>query len=141
MLRAWLTLSETVLIELDQSADVGRDVKSFTDEARMIFEMFRQEQLMEEQAKKVIDRIRSAPMAADYPYRESSDLDSIKKARLAKREKPAAFKDDRKILYDKIYGAWLGRCAGCLLGQPIEGWRRKRIIGLLKDTDNYPVNY
>lgn len=28
---------------------------------------------------------------------------------------------------------------GCLLGQPIEGWKRKRIEGFLKDTDNYPV--
>lgn len=24
-------------------------------------------------------------------------------------------------------------------GQPIEGWKRKRIEGFLKDTDNYPV--
>jgi ADP-ribosylglycohydrolase len=33
----------------------------------------------------------------------------------------------------------MGRCSGCLLGQPIEGWRQKRIEGYLRDTDNYPV--
>jgi ADP-ribosylglycohydrolase len=44
-------------------------------------------------------------------------------------------------LFDKVYGAWLGRCAGCLLGQPIEGWTRDRIAGLLKETDNYPFKY
>jgi len=141
MPHAWLTLSETVLIELDQSADEGRDVKSYADEARLIFEMFRQGQLMEREAKRLIDKIRGAPIAADYPYSESSDLDSIKKARPATKAKPAASKLDPKAYFDKVYGAWLGRCAGCLLGQPIERWRRKRITGLLKDTSNYPVNY
>jgi hypothetical protein len=32
MPHTWLTLSETVLIELDQSADEGRVVKPFADE-------------------------------------------------------------------------------------------------------------
>jgi ADP-ribosylglycohydrolase len=141
MPHGWLTLSETVLIELDQSADEGRNVKGFADEARLIFDMFRQGRLMEAEAKKLIDRIRGAPAAADYPYSEPSDIDSIRKARPAGKGKPAPFKIDPKDYYDKVYGAWLGRCAGCLLGQPVEGWRRKRITGLLKDTGNYPVNY
>ena len=41
--------------------------------------------------------------------------------------------------FEKIYGAWLGRCAGCLLGQPVEGWRRARINGLLEETGNLPL--
>ena len=44
-------------------------------------------------------------------------------------------------LFDKVYGAWLGRCSGCLLGKPLEGWHRGKITRLLKDTDNYPVRY
>ncbi|MEG1774147.1 MAG: ADP-ribosylglycohydrolase family protein, partial [Oscillospiraceae bacterium] len=44
-----------------------------------------------------------------------------------------------EILLDKIQGAWLGRCAGCLLGQPVEGWDRARIRGLLEDTENLPI--
>jgi ADP-ribosylglycohydrolase len=141
MAHTWLTLSETVLIELDQSADEGRVVKPFADEARLILEMFRQGQPMEGEAKNLIDKIRSAPLAASYPYDEPSDLESIKKLRPAKKGKPGSFKGDAKGYYDKVYGAWLGRCAGCLLGQPVEGWRRKRITGLLKDTGNYPVSY
>jgi ADP-ribosylglycohydrolase len=141
MPHAWLTLSETVLIELEQSADEGRDVGSFAGKARSIFDMFRQGRLMEEDAKILIDRIRGAPVAADYPYTEPSDLDLIRKARPAQRENPVCFTGDPKSYFDKVYGAWLGRCAGCLLGQPVEGWRRNRITGLLKDTGNYPVKY
>jgi ADP-ribosylglycohydrolase len=141
MPHGWLTLSETVLVEFDQSADEGRDVKGFADEARLIFDMYRQGRLMEEEAKKLIDKIRSAPVAAGYPYDEPSDLDSIRKARPANKKRRESFKIDPEAYYDKAYGAWLGRCAGCLLGQPVEGWRRKRITGLLSDTGNYPVSY
>jgi ADP-ribosylglycohydrolase len=141
MFDGWLTLSETVLIEFHQSADEGRDVRGFADEARLIFDMHRQGRLMEEEAKKLIDKIRSAPIAAGYPYDEPADLDSIRKARPAKKGKRESFKVDPEAYYDKAYGAWLGRCAGCLLGKPLEGWRRKRITGLLNDTGNYPVNY
>jgi ADP-ribosylglycohydrolase len=141
MNQPWLTLSETVLVELDQSAGEGRDVKGFADEARLIFDMFRQGRSMENEAKKLIDNIRSAPVAEDYPYSEPSDIESIRKARPVKKEKQASFKVDPKTYYDKVYGAWLGRCAGCLLGQPVEGWGRKRITGLLRDTGNYPANY
>jgi ADP-ribosylglycohydrolase len=136
-----LTLSETVLVELYQSADEGRDVKGFADEARLIFDMFSQGRLMEDEAKKLIDRIRGAPLVTDYPYEEPSDLDSIRKARPEKKENQPSLNGDPATYYDKVYGAWLGRCAGCLLGQPVEGWRRKRITGLLKDTGNYPVTH
>jgi ADP-ribosylglycohydrolase len=141
MPHAWLTLSETVLIELDQSADEGRNVGGFAEGTRLIFDMYRQGRLMEEDAKLLIDRIRGASVAADYPYTEPSDLESIRKARPAQRENPVPFTGDPKSYFDKVYGAWLGRCAGCLLGQPVEGWRRERITGLLKDTGNYPVKY
>ncbi len=43
--------------------------------------------------------------------------------------------------YDRIYGAWLARCIGCLLGQPVEGWTRARIVGLCKDSGNWPIKY
>lgn len=136
----WAAISGRVLNEIDQSAAEGRDVRGFADEARLISDMFKQGQLMEDEAKKLMDKIRSAPVAADYPYNEPADLDSIRKARPVKKEKQASFKVDPESCYDKVYGAWLGRCAGCLLGKPIEGWRRNRIIGLLKETGNYPVN-
>ncbi|MEG0693700.1 MAG: ADP-ribosylglycohydrolase family protein, partial [Oscillospiraceae bacterium] len=38
------------------------------------------------------------------------------------------------------YGAWLGRCAGCLLGKPIECWTREKIKNYLIDTNQYPLS-
>ncbi|MDR2618489.1 MAG: ADP-ribosylglycohydrolase family protein [Treponema sp.] len=135
----WRTLSETVLIELDQSADEGREVRAFADEARQIFDTYTAGQLREEEAKRLIDKIRSAPIRADYSYSEPAGLDDIKRQRPAYHFAAAAGAGS-SACYDKVYGAWLGRCAGCLLGQPVEGWRRERIIGMAKDTSNYPIN-
>ncbi|AEF81942.1 ADP-ribosylglycohydrolase family protein [Leadbettera azotonutricia] len=135
----WLTLSETVLIELEQSADEGRDVRAFADEAHLIHEMFGQGKLMEDEARRLLDKIREAPIASDFSFIEPNCLEGIKKARPGNRKTDNSGKPRGGELYDKIYGAWLARCAGCLLGQPVEGWRRGRITGLLKETDNYPV--
>jgi ADP-ribosylglycohydrolase len=135
----WLTLSETVLIELEQSADEGRDVRGFADEACQIFDACRGGHPREEEAKILIDKIRSAPVVKDYAYYEPASLEEIRKARSGNRDVNSV-NPESDDLYDRIYGAWLGRCAGCLLGQPVEGWRRNRITGLLKETGNYPVN-
>lgn len=74
-----------------------------------------------------------------FKYDEPSDLNKIK---LSRPEDPLTLSSEikKEELYNKIYGAWLGRSAGCLLGQPVEGWSRDKIRGLLKDTDNYPIN-
>jgi ADP-ribosylglycohydrolase len=135
----WMTLSETVLIECEQSADEGRDVKGFIDEAKLILENFRGGDLREDDAKRLIDRMRNAPVARDYPYSEPAGLDEIRAARPHVRGGGRTERPGRDAYYDKVYGAWLGRCAGCLLGQPVEGWRSERILGMLKDTGNYPV--
>ena len=41
--------------------------------------------------------------------------------------------------YDKVYGAWLARCAGCILGKPVEGWTRERIRAYLQAAGAYPL--
>ena len=42
-------------------------------------------------------------------------------------------------LRDRLLGAWLGRCAGCNLGKPVEGWSRARIRRYLELADAYPI--
>ena len=133
-----LSFSERVLTEFEQCADEGRDVSGFEDEARLINDAFAIGQLMENEAKHLLEKMRRAPIRKDYPYYEPSDLKGIK----ASRPKAGNFRalvPDWDVYYDKVYGAWLGRCIGCLLGMPVESWSRKRLIGFLKDTDNYPV--
>ncbi len=46
-----------------------------------------------------------------------------------------------EVLQDKILGAWLGRCAGCMLGKPVEGWSRGKIEENLRRIGEYPLSY
>ena len=67
---------------------------------------------------------------------EPSDLPGIKAASVGEPKEKA------EADCDKIYGRVARPLCGCLLGQPVEGWRRARINGLLKETGNLPLqNY
>lgn len=46
---------------------------------------------------------------------------------------------DEETLFDRIYGAWLGRCAGCVLGKPVENWHREKIEAYLNSVNAYPL--
>ena len=74
----------------------------------------------------------------DFPYKEPSQLDEIKAERPKKPMKIVVTLSDDE-LYDKIYGGWLGRCAGCLLGKPVEGLSKEQIEEWLKTAHAYPL--
>ena len=133
------TLADTILVELEQSADEGRLVQPFAEEAKLLFEMNKNGYCADGEAKELFSKIKNAPVREDYPYVEPSQLDDIKSER-PKDRNAAAGDVDIKTHYDKVFGAWLGRCCGCLLGKPVEGWYRDRLTGMLKDTGNYPIN-
>ena len=137
----WLTLAEGLHIELLQSRDEGKEVEGFAERVKAIQAMDPEDPEREARAAEVHDELERLPVRDGYPYLEPCELEAIKKARSDRGlcMKPGRLKDD--VLLDKVYGAWLGRCAGCLLGQPIEGWRRERIVGLLQETGNYPFKY
>lgn len=139
---AWLKYSELIDIELMEAKEEGKNIKEFEEKVNEI-------KLMEAGAKKeamagsMLDEMASLQTEEGYAYQEPSDFSGIE---AGKTKGNAAVKMDKakvnsEKLYDKIYGAWLGRCAGCLLGQPVEGWYRSRIEALLKGTNNYPIDY
>jgi len=73
-----------------------------------------------------------------YPYVEPTEWRELV------RERPAA--PPRLVvdlsegeLRDRILGAWLGRCAGCMAGKPVEGWSRERIARALRRAGEYPL--
>lgn len=72
-------------------------------------------------------------------YEEPSDLAAI---RLARSAVPAPFAPAfaEHVLRDRLYGAWLGRAAGCLLGKPCEGWSHDRIQAYLTCAGLYPLD-
>jgi len=64
-------------------------------------------------------RLLAVPVAKDFPFQEPSGLESIRALRPSARPSfSTTFAAG--VLADKMYGAWLGRCAGCALGKPVE---------------------
>jgi ADP-ribosylglycohydrolase len=136
-------ITRELSIELKQSKDEGKDTSMVEERVKAILTADLDDQNFEKKAEGIIKEIEFLPKRENYLYIEPSDLENIRNCRTPQKES-MKLNNDRlsdEILFDKIYGAWLGRCAGCLLGQPIEGWTRERITGLLKETDNYPFKY
>jgi ADP-ribosylglycohydrolase len=117
--------------EQQQLADEGRDTNAVESEfARLLAEDIPEDAEFQKAANDLLDAARLLPMRADYSYVEPSDLETIQTHRAAgPRVLPIAHSET--IRRDHIAGAWLGRCAGCLLGKPLEGVLRPRLRQLL----------
>ena len=138
----WLKYSEDIELELLEAEEEGKLVEKWKGTVAEIKTM-QSGAAKELLAGSVFDDLELAPVKAGYPYIEPSHEAGIQANRPRSKVCPEAMANQlsRGTRYQKIYGAWLGRCAGCLLGQPVEGWKRSRIINLLKATDNYPIKY
>ena len=120
--------------ELLQSKEEGKDWSFLEDE----IDSSKKEKDLEKaeaMAVKLYEKIQQIPTSSDFPYKEPESIEEIC-ALFPKDQKRAP---EESKLESKILGAWVGRAAGCLLGQPVECWIKDRILGLLKDTDNYPI--
>jgi ADP-ribosylglycohydrolase len=85
----------------------------------------------------LLDRLEQAPRSASWSYEEPSGLGEIL-AQLPETA-PAALRLDEARLRDRLLGAWLGRCAGCTLGKPVEGWTSEQIRRYLEPAGAYPL--
>lgn len=126
----WFDFCDALAIEVEQRADEGCDTARFAARAEEIQNMPRG---AARTAAGVTLLAELQVLPASRKAQEPSDLAGIQA--LAEGEDAVKTAPD----FDRIYGAWLGRCAGCLLGQPVEGWRRARINGLLEETGNLPL--
>ena len=85
-----------------------------------------------------LDRLEASTRAADWPFAEvdaASELVQLARSRPPARQHPSA-----EDLGDRVLGAWLGRCAGCLLGKPVEGWTADEIRRYLELADAWPLD-
>jgi ADP-ribosylglycohydrolase len=137
---AWLKYSEFLAIELMEARDEGKKTEGLDRKVTAIETM---EDGVEKEALAgvLLDELAGLSTEVEYNFHEPSDLEGIKAARPHRDLQIPSFTDNKDDggLYNKIYGAWLGRCAGCLLGQPVEGWSRAKIENLLKGTGNFPI--
>ncbi len=98
--------------ELVQRRMEGCDVSGFAERIEAALED-------ESEIEEIYAELMALPVAPDFPYHEPSDLPGIIAARPAAPRAPDADLTE-KVWRDKFYGAWLGRCAGCILGRPLE---------------------
>ncbi len=140
----WDTMQRLVLKEIVQGREEGRDPAGLSRvEAKLEAAGDDREALEALHAE-----LLQVPLLADFPYEEPSDLAEIRKLR-PDRERRAAppLADDE--LYDRLYGAWLGRCVGCALGKPVEhfmrpygdfsSWKRQKRYLTAISADEWPL--
>jgi hypothetical protein len=135
--------NQTLRVEREQLFDEGRDLNDLVDREfdALVGANLEEDPSMQTRIQALLDTAGALPQREDYPYVEPSALEEIQAARPDPRA-PRAF--DRALgdeeWFDHIYGAWLGRSAGCLLGKPIEGWRSGILWPYLKALGAYPLH-
>lgn len=129
-------LETLVRDEITQRREEGCDVS--TIEAALAQAV--QKPSPEPELENILLRLEQLAPPADSPYHEPSTLEEIRAARPdGPRRIPLTLSEDD--LFDRILGAWLGRCAGCTLGKPVEGWPRDKIEKALRSVNAYPLSY
>ena len=116
--------------ELDELEEEGREIDRAECEKRISDCGGDREKL-----SSLYDELMKLPCRKDYPYVEPSGWEEIKAEASFAEDGPAA-------PVDRTYyrGAWLGRCAGCALGQPVELWDAKGIRDWYEGAGKYPID-
>ncbi|MHC5056070.1 MAG: ADP-ribosylglycohydrolase family protein [Planctomycetota bacterium] len=112
----WDNARKLVDYEFTQSKEEGRDPEA-VEALRKDFEAAGDD---DGKLAAIWRKLVSVPVRDDFPFEEPSDLEGIR-ARRTGGPRREGLPYDEAQLYDRMYGAWLGRCAGCALGKPVEG--------------------
>jgi ADP-ribosylglycohydrolase len=128
-------------IEIEQSIDEGKNINRVKKDFNRIKKLLKEKKNIELQNEinALFDRCFKLPTKKTYKYKEPLKFEEIKKEWRELNFEKKNIPDD--IIKDKIYGGWYGRCAGCLLGKPIEGWTKEKIENYLKDTNQFPLKF
>ena len=85
-----------------------------------------------------LERVEATERQSEWPFVEVDAASDLVARLPAGQSRPTARRPDD--LPDRILGAWLGRCAGCLAGKPVEGWTRQQVRGYLELVEAWPLN-
>ncbi|MCK4300841.1 MAG: ADP-ribosylglycohydrolase family protein, partial [Planctomycetes bacterium] len=134
---AFSTLANLVNSEIGQALSVGHKVGGYRR---------RLARLADPKAKqnpralaRLYEDVKALGRPKNFPYQEPSELGAIRRLRPRAR-RTYEVRLSRRRLQDRILGAWLGRCAGCMVGKPVEGRRREQIQRLLESAGAYPLD-
>lgn len=141
MKHIWLSISGTDLeTERLQCEQEGCDLSTVADELKRLQALNLDDPANQAAGEALLDASVELPIRPDYPFHEPSGFEGIRLSRPANPPELPTLDLSEEALLDKLHGAWTGRCAGCLLGKPVEGWRRPRLHGLLKESGRWPLS-
>ena len=139
----WLFVNKNDLAtERLQAEQEGKDLASVATEfERLATTDLDTDLSLQPRVRKLFEKIQRLPTRTGYAFHEPSDLAGIRKARPKNRPaiRPPQYSADK--FYDKMYGAWLGRCCGCMAGKPVEGRRRRSMERILKAQGRWPLQH
>ena len=123
------------LIQLEEEGCVVQELK------KEFNELDSNDLKLNKKIDKLYNKAAKLKPAKEFPYNEPSELEKIKKKRIRGPRRIKRTISDT-VLKNRIYGAWLGRCAGCMLGKPLEplGYDPKQMIEILQLQNAYPIN-
>ena len=124
--------------EVVQRREEGCDVEAMGE--RVLHALRRSDGLQAVELHTILCDLESLQPAESFPYVEPSTLDEIRAERPDGPRRMELNLTDAQML-DRIYGAWLGRAAGCVLGKPMErGWNKGQIDSYLQFAKALPLN-
>lgn len=126
-------LNELLKLELVQRREEGCDVSGLEEKISGAGD--------DKERERIYKKLMCLRIKKDFPYKEPSDFKRILHKRPSRCKDTLKVKLSREELFDRIYGAWLGRCAGCALGKPVEGWSEEQIRVFLENANVYPLDY
>jgi ADP-ribosylglycohydrolase/transcriptional regulator with XRE-family HTH domain len=126
-------LLEVLNLELQQREEEGYAVNGCREQV----------EALTRPTKKRVYRLYSdllaAPLRADFAYQEPETLTDIHRVR-PEGPRAASVVITSDALYERTYGAWLGRVAGCVLGKPLQmGWPKSKIEQYLRVAGSFPL--
>ena len=131
----WEFYSSNLKTEYQQSIEEGLDIDAYKEVFYSV-SMLPKGEIKKRFGDVLFDVVLSAKTKEGYSYVEPSDLEQIQMMRQGANER---YSYDKEKIKDKVYGAWLGRICGCMLGKSVEGVRTNDLVPFLKETKNYPM--
>ena len=131
-----LDLRELLADEVVQQRESGHDVSGIEPEIRAALDGDAKLSEVEE----LYDRLLELPRGAGWPYEEPSTWPEIEALLPAGDPATPSGAVDDATLADRLRAAWLGRCAGCNLGKPVEGFTPEQIRRYLELAGAWPLD-
>jgi len=130
----FMSTASLIKNELIQLEEEGYDISAYTNGLTSIGKNTSQAEFLS-----MYENFNTLEKRPGFLYIEPSDLEGIRNCLPSARSLHMQNRGDED-LKSHFLGAWLGRCAGCTLGKPVEGLTHDQIKTYLQAVDAYPLN-